>query len=192
MHKQSKSKYNAHLIRLTFALVVVIVLGLAARQLFTPESMGEYGHYRGADIADQKVLPVRLGTNDACFECHQPIRSIHKQGVHKTVSCEVCHGLYGDHISDGKKIASLPIVRGDDVVDLCLRCHNKIITARPRTEIKVIGMPEHLQDKHVQLTHTCDQCHMVHDPLLWINQAKEIVGVATIKPLKQSGPEKSQ
>ena len=84
------------------ALVVVVAAGLAVRQAFTPESIGEYGHYRSDDIADQKAIPVRLGTNDACFECHQPIRSIHKQGVHKTVSCEVCHGLYGDHISKPK------------------------------------------------------------------------------------------
>ncbi len=183
MHQESKQKYNAHLIRLIIALVVVGAAGLAARQLFMPEGMGDYGHYRGADMADQKQVPVRLGTNDACFACHQPIRTIHKNGVHKNVSCEVCHGVYGDHIADGKKIGTLPVIRGDQLNDLCLRCHNKIITARPREQIKVIGMPEHLQDQHVQLSHTCDQCHMVHDPLLWINQAKEIVGVATKQPL---------
>jgi len=188
VHKESKSKYNAHLIRLIIAVVVVIVVGLAARQVFTPESMGAYGHYRGDDITDQKAVPVRLGTNEACFTCHKSIRTIHKNGVHSTVSCEVCHGVYGDHVSDGKTIGTLTVVKGNDVVNLCLRCHNKIITARPREEIKVIGMPEHLQDKHVQLTHTCDQCHMVHDPLLWINQAKKIVGAATVKPLKQSSP----
>ena len=183
MHQESKQKYNAHLIRLIIALVVVGAVGLAARQLFMPEGMGDYGHYRGTDIADQKLVPVRLGTNDACFACHQPIRTIHKNGVHKTVSCEVCHGVYGDHIADGKKIGTLAVIRGDELNDLCLRCHNKIITARPREQIKVIGMPEHLQDQHVQLSHTCDQCHMVHDPLMWINQAKEIVGFAKKQPL---------
>ena len=183
MHQESKQKYNAHLIRLIIALVVVGAAGLAARQLFMPEGMGDYGHYRGTDIVDQKMVPVRLGTNDACFACHQPIRSIHKNGVHKAVSCEVCHGVYGDHIAEGKKIGDLAVIRGDQLNDLCLRCHNKIITARPREQIKVIGMPEHLQDQHVQLSHTCDQCHMVHDPLMWINQAKEIVGFAKKQPL---------
>ena len=188
MHKESQARYNTHLIRVIIALVALVGVGLVARQVFMPEGMGDYGHYRGADIADQKEVPVRLGTNEACFDCHKPVRAIHKSGVHKTVSCEVCHGVYGDHIADGKKVGTLPVVRGEELIDLCLRCHNKIITARPRKEIKVIGMPEHLQDQHVQLTHSCDQCHMVHDPLLWINQAKEIVGVATKVPLKGSTP----
>ena len=113
MHQESKQKYYAHLVRLIIALVAVVLIGLGARQLFMPEGMGDYGHYRGADIADQKEIPVRLGTNEACFQCHKPIRVIHKDGVHKSVSCEVCHGVYGDHIADGKKVGTLPVARGD-------------------------------------------------------------------------------
>lgn len=188
MQNESKTKYNAHLIRLIIALVVVVIAGLIARKVFVPESMGEYGHYRGADIQDQKMVPVRLGTNDSCFACHKPIRQIHKVGVHKTVSCEVCHGVYGDHIADGKKVGTLPVKHGEEIVDLCLRCHNKIIQARPRERIKMVGMPEHLDKQHVQLTHSCNQCHMVHDPLLWINQAKEMMGVASVIPLEEVSP----
>lgn len=178
MHPESKSKYNAHLIKLIIAIIVVGVGGYFARAAFVPDSMGQYGHYRGTDIEDQKNVPVRLGTNDSCFQCHQPIRTIHKQGVHKTVSCEVCHGPYGNHIGeDDQKIGSLPVKRGDEITELCLRCHNRVIQARPREMIRMIGMPEHLEQQHVQLTHNCSQCHMVHDPLLWIRQAREIVGI---------------
>ena len=177
MHKESRSKYNSHLIKLIIALVVVGVAGFIARQVFTPESLGQYGHYRGADIADQKNVPVRLHTNESCFQCHKPIRRIHKTGVHKTVSCEICHGPYGDHIEDGKKIGALPVKSGQDITHLCLRCHNKVIQARPRKSIKMVGLPEHLEEKKVRIDHTCDQCHMVHDPLLWINQAKEMIGI---------------
>ena len=177
MHTESRSKYNSHLIKLIIALVVLGVAGFFARQVFTPESLGQYGHYRGADIADQKNVPVRLQTNESCFQCHKSIRKIHKAGVHKTVSCEICHGPYGDHIQDGKKIGTLPVKRDQEITHLCLRCHNKIIQARPRESIKMVGLPEHLEQKKVRLDHTCDQCHMVHDPLLWINQAKEMIGV---------------
>ncbi len=177
MQKESRSNYNSHLIKLIIALVVVGLAAFIARQVFIPESMGQYGHYRGADIDDQKNIPVRLQTNESCFQCHKPIRTIHKAGVHKTVSCEICHGPYADHVDNGKKIGTLPVKRGQDIIPLCLRCHNKIIQARPRESIKVIGFPEHLQEKKVQLTHSCDQCHMVHDPLLWINQAKEMIGI---------------
>lgn len=181
MHKESKSKYNSHLIKLIVAMIVVGVVGYFARQLFIPESMGLYGHYRGEDIEDQKNIPIMLQTNESCFQCHKPIRKIHKAGVHKTVSCEICHGPYGSHIEEGKKIGTLPVKRDNQINQLCLRCHNKIIQARPRESIKMVGMPEHLQEKNVRIDHNCSQCHMVHDPLLWIRQAKEMMGLAEVR-----------
>ncbi len=177
MHKESKSKYNSHLIKLIIAMIVFGVLALVVRHLFMPESMGQYGHYRGADIEDQKNVAIRLQTNESCFQCHKPIRKIHKTGVHRTVSCEICHGPYGDHITEGKKVGDLPVKQKQEITHLCLRCHNKVIQARPRESIKMVGLPEHLEQKKVRLDHTCDQCHMVHDPLLWINQAKEMIGI---------------
>lgn len=177
MQTDYKSKYNTHLIRLIIALIVLGVAAFFARKIFTPESMGQYGHYRGDDIVDQRNVPVKFGTNDSCFQCHKPIRRIHKKGVHKSVSCEICHGPYGDHIADGKKTGTLPVIKGQDITNLCLRCHNKIIQARPRTSIKVVAMPEHLEERNVRIDHSCDQCHMVHDPLLWINETKEMFGI---------------
>lgn len=177
MLKESQSNYNSHLIKLIIAMVLFGVAGFFAKQFFTPESMGAYGHYRGADIEDQKNVSVKLQTNESCFQCHKPIRKIHKAGVHKTVSCEICHGPYGNHIKDGKKIGTLPVKRDLEINQLCLRCHNKIIQARPRESIKMVGMPEHLQQMKVRIDHTCNQCHMVHDPLLWVKQAKEMMGV---------------
>lgn len=183
MHKESKSKYNSHLIKLLIALVVFGFTAFYGRQLFIPDSMGQYGHYRGADIEDQKNIAIKLESNESCFECHKPIRRIHKAGVHKTVSCEICHGPYGNHIQDGVKIGVLPVKRDKEITQLCLRCHNKIIQARPRESIKVVGMPEHLEQKKVQITHNCNQCHMVHDPLLWIKQAKEMMGIPEAKQI---------
>jgi hypothetical protein len=181
VHKESKSRYNSHLIKLIIAFVVFGVAAFFGRQFFIPESMGQYGHYRGTDIADQKNVPIKLHSNEACFECHKPIRKIHKKGVHKTVSCEICHGPYGNHIENDQKIGTLPVMRDKEITQLCLRCHNKIIQARPRESIKVIGMPEHLEQKQVRITHNCNQCHMVHDPLLWIIQAKEMMGIVEAK-----------
>lgn len=180
MHTESRSKYNSHLIRLLIALVVVGVGGFFARKMLIPETMGQYGHYRGADIEDQKNVPIRLATNESCFQCHKPIRTIHKNGIHKTVSCEVCHGPYGNHVEDGNKIGTLPVKRGGDISELCLRCHNKVIQARPRKSIKMVGIPEHLEQKQVRMSHNCSQCHMVHDPLLWIRQAREMMGVTEV------------
>jgi hypothetical protein len=38
-------------------------------------------------------------------------------------------------------------------------------------------MPLHLEEKKVQVTHNCNQCHMVHDPLLWIRASREMMGL---------------
>jgi hypothetical protein len=175
--KRYKSGDYAHVLRLVVILIVAAVLAIFARKMFLPDTMGQYGHYRGSDIEDQRNVTVRNQTNDACFECHRPIRLIHKAGVHKTVSCEFCHGPYADHIKDGEWVGKLPVKKGMEIKDLCLRCHNKVIKARPETSIKVIAMPQHLEEKKVQVTHNCNQCHMVHDPLLWIKAAYEMMGM---------------
>ncbi|MCF8056109.1 MAG: hypothetical protein K9K37_05680 [Desulfocapsa sp.] len=177
MEKRYKSGDYAHVLRLAIILIVAAVLGIFARGMFLPDTMGQYGFYRGSDIEDQRNVTIRNQTNDACFECHRPIRLIHKEGVHKTVSCEFCHGPYADHIKDGKRVGKLPVKKGMEIKDLCLRCHNKVIKARPETSIKVIAMPQHLEEKKVQVTHNCNQCHMVHDPLLWIKAAYEMMGM---------------
>lgn len=181
MEKRYKSSYFAHVLRLAVVLAVLVVLGVLARGMFLPDTMGQYGHYRGSDIEDQRNVPIRNHTNDACFECHRPIRLIHKAGVHKTVSCEFCHGSYADHIQDGKYAGKLPVKQDLEIKDLCLRCHNKVIKARPETSIKVVAMPQHLEEKHVQIDHNCNQCHMVHDPMLWVRQARDMMGL----PMKE-------
>jgi len=177
VEKRYKSSYFAHVLKLAVILIIAGGLAIYARGLFLPETMGQYGHYRGSDIQDQRDVTIRNKTNDSCFECHRPVRTIHKAGVHKDVSCEVCHGPYADHVKDGKVIGKLPVKRGDDIKTLCLRCHNQIIQARPTNQIKVITMPLHLEEKKVQVTHNCNQCHMVHDPLLWIRAAREMMGL---------------
>ena len=177
MEKKYKSSYFAHVLKLAVILVVAGGIGVFARGIFVPETMGQYGHYRGADLQDQRNVAVRSHTNESCYKCHRPIRLIHKAGVHKTVSCEFCHGPYADHIKDGKLIGKLPVKKGMEIKTLCLRCHNKIIRARPEESIKMIAMPQHLEEKKVQIDHNCNQCHMVHDPFLWVRASYEMMGM---------------
>ncbi|AGF78829.1 hypothetical protein UWK_02289 [Desulfocapsa sulfexigens DSM 10523] len=177
MEKKYKSSDYAHVLRLAVILVGAVALGLLVRGMFLPDTMGQYGHYRGSDLVDQRNVEIRSHTNESCYECHRPIRLIHKAGVHKTVSCEFCHGPYADHVKDDKYVAKMPVTRGMEIKTLCLRCHNKIIRARPEESIKVVAMPQHLEEKKVNVEHNCNQCHMVHDPLLWIKAAYEMMGM---------------
>lgn len=185
MHENYQSTPKTHLVRIAVALGVLLLVGLLARVVLLPKSFGKYGHYRADAIKDEMNREVRHMTNDSCLACHSHIKEVHLDGVHKTVSCEFCHGPLADHVKDGKKIGTLPVKKKTEITDLCLRCHNQIIRARPTESIKMVSAAKHLEDKHVRLDHTCDQCHNVHAPLMWVNMAKEMVGVTGGKKIEQ-------
>lgn len=172
-----QSSHNAHVKRLVLFFVIAAVLGLVVKMIATPRSFGKYGHYRGDAVMDERDREVRHMTNDSCLDCHPYIKEMHLGGIHKTVSCEFCHGPYADHVKDGKKIAALPVKHDEEIKALCLRCHNQIIRARPKESIKMISMPQHLEDQHVRPDHVCDQCHNVHAPMMYVKAAREIIGL---------------
>jgi len=172
-----QSSYYSHVLRIILGLVAVAVLGLIGKTLLTPKSFGTYGYYRADAIEEEAAREIRHWTNEPCFSCHAYEANIHLKGLHKTISCEFCHGPYADHVKEGRKEGTLPVRKGDEITVLCLRCHNKAIQARPGEVIKTVTMPEHLFDQQVKLTHTCNQCHHVHAPLQYINRAKKIMGM---------------
>ncbi len=178
MEENYKSGYLTHIIILLVILIILGVGGFFARKTFLPEAFGKYGHYRPGAIEDEIKRPLRNKTNDSCLDCHPFIKKIHLKGVHKTVSCEMCHSAYANHIDEGGKlIAKMPLKQGKEIKDLCLRCHNKVIKARPETSIKVVELPNHLEEKKVRTDHNCDQCHHVHAPLYYVNMAKEMMNM---------------
>ncbi|MCB2182341.1 MAG: hypothetical protein KQH63_09970 [Desulfobulbaceae bacterium] len=169
--------HNAHVKRLLAALIILFVIGFFAKQAFQPKSFGKYGHYRADAIMEEANRPMRLMTNPSCVKCH-PYEAGHQMtGLHKTISCEFCHGAYADHIKDGKKIGTLPVKRNAEITTLCLRCHNRAIEARPKQVIKTVVMPDHLRAQKVDEKHSCNQCHYVHAPLKYINHSKKIMGL---------------
>ncbi len=177
MQEDYKATPKTHLVRIAVAVGVLLLVGLLAKAVLLPRSFGKYGHYRADAIVDEMNREVRHMTNESCLACHSHTKEVHLGGVHKTVSCEFCHGPLADHVKDGQKIGSLPVMKKADITTLCLRCHNQIVRARPKESIKMVSMPKHLEDKHVRLDHTCDQCHNVHAPLMWVKMAREMVGI---------------
>lgn len=178
MEENYKSGYLTHVIILLVVLITLGVGGFYARKAFLPEGFGKYGHYRAGAIEDEMNLPLRNMTNESCLDCHPFIKKIHLKGVHKTVSCEMCHSAYANHVDkNGKVYAKMPKKQGKEIKELCLRCHNKAIKARPVTVIKVVEFPGHLEEKKVRTDHNCDQCHHVHAPLYYVNLAKEMMNM---------------
>lgn len=176
MQKEYKSGSYTHILWVVFVLAVIVAAGVGVRAMVVPDSFGKYGHYRATAIDDEINRPIRNRTNDSCLACHPFIRDIHLGGIHNTVSCEFCHGAYGDHVVEKKVVGKLPVPQGAEITTLCLRCHNQIIRARPKESIKMVTMPAHLEQKKVRLDHSCDQCHNVHAPLMWVKQARLMSG----------------
>jgi len=179
--KPYKSGPYSHIFKIVVVLALVIGGAVVARGMFLPKDFGKHGLFRPQALVDEMNRPIRNWTNESCLQCHPYIKKAHLKGVHKTVSCEVCHGPYAAHIENDKVIGEMPVKRGEEIRKLCLRCHNKIIRARPKESIKTVAMPDHLKEKKVRTDHICNQCHMVHSPLLWVEQARAMMGLSKEK-----------
>ena len=170
---------GSYLRRLILTGVIIIGAvggGLWLKGYLIPPSFGIYGEYRADAIDIEAQLPIRHGTNAACAQCHRWEGKALAKGLHKSVSCEFCHGILADHIAHGKKTGILPVKKGGDMVTLCLRCHNTEIRARDEAVIKTVALPDHLTEQKVKPDHVCNQCHYVHAPMKYIHRARKIAG----------------
>lgn len=157
------------LLMVFFGIIVVVIIG---KQIMTPDTWGQYGHYRGAYIDEEASLEMSYGTNLSCKSCHEEVYDLKYDSSHKRLSCEICHGPIDEHVKDGKKFADMPVRIDDAQVDLCLKCHTKVV-GRPE-KFAMIEYPDHLHDQKVKETHTCDQCHTVHAPLENMKKVKKL------------------
>jgi hypothetical protein len=63
-----------HLIRLVAVIVVLLAIFVVLRVAVVPRSFGQYGHYRGAAIAETAARPIAFAGHDACEVCHTDVR----------------------------------------------------------------------------------------------------------------------
>jgi hypothetical protein len=133
-------------------LLAAVLLGsyVCLRAFLRPHSFGEFGHYRGAALAELAQRPLSFAGAKACSECHDELFPVLAKGPHKTISCESCHGpqkLHADN-PDTKP--------GSTRTGLCLRCHS-MEPARPATQ-RQIDPRQHYPDS------SCRECHLPHLP----------------------------
>jgi len=106
---------HKHIVRLLTLVAVVAVVALSAKYLARQDTFYQYGHYRGASVAQiASKLPMHQGSA-SCQSCHKEIYKEWTSGMHlkahkdnKVVGtviksgpgCEVCHnGPAGNHPS---------------------------------------------------------------------------------------------
>jgi hypothetical protein len=140
--------------RLLLVFAVLIAASISLKYFLTPESFGEYGHYRGnalREIASKEAKYVQI---DDCSMCHDSIAELKSSGVHAPLQCEVCHGPGFKHIEDETNKMEIP-----QDGQFCMRCHT-INAASPKKVIKQIDAVEHAEGED------CITCHNPHQPWL--------------------------
>jgi hypothetical protein len=155
----SRFKDAGHLFRFLFLFVVAFVVFLVIRHFVVPKSFGQYGHYRGAAIAEIAAKPIHFAGHDTCETCHADILDAKKSGKHANVNCEACHGPLANHAND-PSIAPAKL----DTALLCIKCH-AASAAKPKT------FPQVDADQHSGGV-PCETCHKPHDPALAAGGAK--------------------
>lgn len=138
---------------LLFALFIILFLGL--RFLIVPESFGEYGHYRGASLEENKNRVPKYIDQEECANCHEEIAELTTYGLHDIVSCQICHGPGYLHQDTTHYVEMYePRTR-----EFCGICH-QVLSGRPNTWVNQVSMKEH------NLEENCIDCHNPHEPWL--------------------------
>src|SRR5665647_549905 len=182
-----------HIVRLVLIMVGFAVLAYGAKQFFTANSFYQYGHYRGASVADIASDKPKYKGTAYCASCHAAQLAEWSKGVHnrpdigKVVKCEVCHSAGGDrdvrgmfeHSSTGPDHPkNLKMVVPTDTRQLCTLCHERM-TGRPLQQRQIV-VAEHAG------TQQCTVCHNPHSPRL------NLVSAASTAPAGDAGAGKTK
>jgi uncharacterized CHY-type Zn-finger protein len=143
-------------------MAIAVVAFVVLRAAVVPKSFGEYGHYRGAAIAETAARPIAFSGHDACETCHSDVADLKKQGKHVVVACEACHGALARHTDDPASVTPPKL----DTAVVCSRCH-EANSAKPK------GFPQVVTADHSGGL-PCDTCHQPHKPK--IEEAKAAAG----------------
>lgn len=146
-----------HLIRLAVVIVVLLAIFLVLRAAVVPQSFGQYGHYRGAAVAEAAARPIAFAGHDVCEACHTDVVEQKKQGKHVVVACEACHGALAKHADDPTSVTPPKV----DTAVVCARCH-EANSAKPK------GFPQVVSADHSGGI-ACDTCHQPHRPKIETN-----------------------
>jgi len=141
-----------HLIRLAIAMAIALVVFVILRGALVPRSFGQYGHYRGAAIAEVASRPIAFAGHDTCEACHTDVADQKKLGKHVVVACETCHGALARHADDPSSVQPKKL----DTAVLCARCH-EANSAKPK------NFPQVATADHSGGI-ACDTCHQPHRP----------------------------
>ena len=159
-------KHTKHMWRIGLLVFFALIGFVFVRTMLVPESFGDYGNYRGANVAEQMALPVQHGEVKGCAECHGERVELLMSGKHHTVACENCHAPMATHAVSGKgKTAKM---YANKTGNWCIRCHLEL-PGRPKTQPQIDPV-KHLTEVGIEQAgrdwsdQVCFECHNPHNP----------------------------
>jgi hypothetical protein len=139
--------------RIFFLLIPLVIAFLILRSLLVPEDFGEIGHYRTSAVNEIISQEMKYAGEYICNDCHDDVGETKNKGLHKNLSCEICHGPALMHADDPDSfLPPAPRERGT-----CPVCH-EYLESRPT------GFPQIISASHNPLR-ACIKCHKPHDPV---------------------------
>lgn len=158
--RQGDPSATAHYVRLSFALVGLVVVFLLIRSLVVPESFGEEGHYRAAALQEIVAQETKFVGSFSCGDCHAERVATYAKGKHGKFECEACHGTAGGHLTT-VDIERVPLAVNREHT-ACLQCHESI-AGRPASQPQIDPVA-HAEDNGFELEGAvCLDCHNVED-----------------------------
>lgn len=143
-----------HITRLLILLVAAGMGAYAAKVYLTDDSYYRFGYYRADAVPELAEGPLRYLGSATCLGCHEERSSVWPVSAHKTVQCEVCHGVTEEcPVKEGSRIP-------EDTIRLCLTCHEKM-PARPESHPQIVAEEHPFADGQ---TMPCLECHDPHAP----------------------------
>ena len=147
-----------HIKRLILTFAVVIAIFLVLKHFLTPDSFGEFGHYRGNALQENQDHESKHVGIKACAPCHDgqedTIMQLKASGLHESLECESCHGPGYKHI---KSPETEKLFIPSQVREFCGVCHSKN-AARGKDVIKQVDLNKH------NTKDNCTKCHNPHEP----------------------------
>lgn len=138
------------LVRL-LVVVAIMVLGVLGIRALLPASLKDRQMQIQSTIERETAKPIRHAGSAVCTDCHEQAAK-KKEGYHRNLSCETCHGPAKEHSENPSEVKpNLPRLR-----EFCVRCH-AYNPSRPT------GFPQINPAAHNPLQ-PCITCHDPHDP----------------------------
>jgi len=133
-------------------VVVALVAAIAIALALLPASLKDRKLQRAVAIERVQATTIMYAGASQCADCHETEVNTKKDGYHRNVSCETCHGPAKDHTENPVDIKP-PAPRDRR---FCPTCH-AYNESRPK------GFPQINPITHNPMK-ACITCHKPHDP----------------------------